>query len=56
MLYIGAKNSRLLIVADMIGFSKIYKDNYYREFFIEDMVNFKGIGELLIVMLVSYLK
>lgn len=56
VLYIGAKNSRLLTAADMTGLSKIYKDNHYREFSIEDMANFKGIGELLIVMLASYLK
>lgn len=55
VLYIGAKNSRLLTAADMTGLSKIYKDNHYREFSIEDMANFKGIGELFIVMLASYL-
>lgn len=55
VLYIGVKNSRLLTAADMTGLSKIYKDNHYREFSIEDMANFKGIGEIFIVMLESYL-
>lgn len=46
VLYIGAKNSRLLTAADMTGLSKIYKDNHYREFSIEDMANFKGIEDV----------
>lgn len=31
----------------MTSLCKVYKDNHYREFTIEDMANFKGIGELL---------
>ncbi|XP_062589601.1 anoctamin-10-like isoform X1 [Saccostrea cucullata] len=45
VLYVGAKASRLLTAADMMGLSKMYKDGRHREFSIEDMDNFKGIED-----------
>jgi hypothetical protein len=49
-MHIGATPRRLMEGAEALNLKKLYKNNYFREFYIGDMYNFVGHGKLWFIL------